>query len=112
LERKWWIFIAVGVGAFMGAIGTSVVNIVLPVVSSDFGVDVSTIEWVITVYLLVVSGLLLSFGRLGDLRGHKVVYVAGFVLFLVAAPLCGFAQNAPTLIAARAASVWRGDGFF
>ena len=102
MERKWLIFIAVGVGAFMGAIGTSVVNIVLPVVSNDFSVDVSTIEWVITVYLLVVSGLLLSFGRLGDLRGHKVVYVWGFVIFTLASPLCGFAQNAPMLIAARA----------
>ena len=102
MERKWLIFIAVGVGAFMGAIGTSVVNIVLPVVSNDFGVDVSTIEWVITVYLLVVSGLLLSFGRLGDLRGHKVVCVWGLVIFTLSSPICGFAQNAPMLIAARA----------
>jgi EmrB/QacA subfamily drug resistance transporter len=52
--------------------------------------------------LLIVSGLLLSFGRLGDLRGHKIVYVSGFVIFLIAAPLCGLAQNAPMLIAARA----------
>ncbi|MCI0476918.1 MAG: MFS transporter [Anaerolineales bacterium] len=102
MKTKWWIFLSVGVGAFMSAIGVSVINIVLPVVSTDFGVDVSTIEWVITVYLLIVSGLLLSFGRLGDLRGHKIVYVSGFVIFLIAAPLCGFAQNAPMLIAARA----------
>jgi len=102
LERKWWILIAVGVGAFMSAIGTSVVNIVLPVVSRDFGVAVSTIEWVITTYLLIVSGLLLSFGRLGDLRGHKAVYVLGFMIFTVASPLCGVSPNALALIAARA----------
>jgi EmrB/QacA subfamily drug resistance transporter len=102
LERKWWILIAVGVGAFMSAIGTSVVNIVLPVVSRDFGVDVSTIEWVITTYLIIVSGLLLSFGRLGDLRGHKAVYVLGFMIFTVASPLCGVSPNALALIAARA----------
>jgi len=99
LERKWWIFIAVGVGAFMSAIGTSVVNIVLPVVSRDFGVAVSTIEWVITTYLIIVSGLLLSFGRLGDLRGHKAVYVLGFMIFTVASPLCGVSPNALALIA-------------
>ena len=102
MERKWWILIAVGVGAFMSAIGTSVVNIVLPVVSRDFGVAVSTIEWVITTYLIIVSGLLLSFGRLGDLRGHKAVYVLGFMIFTVASPLCGVSPNALALIAARA----------
>ena len=102
MERKWWIFIAVGVGSFMSAIGVSVVNIVLPIVSQDFGVDVSTIEWVITVYLLIVSGLLLSFGRLGDLRGHKVVTVWGFAVFTLASPLCGLSSNEFALIAARA----------
>jgi EmrB/QacA subfamily drug resistance transporter len=101
VERKW-IFLSVGVGALMSAIGVSVVNIVLPVVSHDFGVDVSTIEWVITVYLLIVSGLLLSFGRLGDLRGHKIVYLTGLTILVFASPLCGLAQNAPMLIATRA----------
>lgn len=102
MQPKWWILLSVGVGAFMGAIGTSVVNIVLPIVSRDFGVSVSTIEWVITVYLLIVSGLLLSFGRWGDLRGHKIVYLTGLSIIVFTAPLCGLAQNAPMLIAARA----------
>jgi len=101
VERKW-IFLSVGVGALMSAIGVSVVNIVLPIVSREFGVSVSTIEWVITVYLLIVSGLLLSFGRLGDLRGHKVVYLTGLTILVFASPLCGLAQNAPMLIATRA----------
>lgn len=86
----------------MSAIGASVINVVLPVMSQDFGVDVSTIEWVITVYLLIVSGLLLSFGRLGDLRGHQVVTVWGFAIFTLALPLCGLSPNEMALIAARA----------
>lgn len=102
MQHKWWIFLPVGIGAFMGAIGTSVVNIVLPIVSRDFGVSVSTIEWVITVYLLIVSGLLLSFGRLGDLYGHKVIYLIGLAIVVFSVPLCGLAQNVPMLIAARA----------
>jgi MFS family permease len=65
--------LAVGTGSFMTALDSSVVNIILPVVSRAFKTDVATVEWVVTVYLLVVSGLLLSFGRLGDLRGHKPV---------------------------------------
>jgi hypothetical protein len=73
LERKWWILFAIGAGTFMSALDGSVVNAVLPVIRQNYGSDVATIQWVVTIYLLVVSGLLLSVGRLGDMRGHKVV---------------------------------------
>lgn len=112
LEAKWLIFLAVGLGAFMSAIASSVVNIVLPVVSQDFGVDLATIEWVVTVYLLIVSGLLLSFGRLGDMRGHKSVYIWGFVIFATGAFLCGLAPNALTLIGLRAIQALGGAMLF
>jgi EmrB/QacA subfamily drug resistance transporter len=101
VERKWWILIAIGVGTFMSALDGSVVNIVLPVVRSAFHTDVAAVEWVITVYLLIVSGLLLSVGRLGDLRGHKRVYVAGFVGFLAGSALCGMAPSVAWLVAFR-----------
>ncbi len=74
MDPKWWVLLAVGTGTFMSALDGSVVNLVLPVVTRAFATDVATIEWVVTTYPLVVSGLLLSFGRLGDLRGHKRVY--------------------------------------
>ncbi|MEJ2302020.1 MAG: MFS transporter [Anaerolineales bacterium] len=93
--------IAVGTGTFMSALDTSVVNTVLPVISGDFGTDVATIEWVVTVYLLVVSGLLLSFGRLGDMRGHKPVYLLGFIIFISGSALCGFAPSEGALIGFR-----------
>ena len=102
MDRKWWVLLAVGIGTFMSALDTSVVNIVLPVVSRDFVSDVATIEWVVTIYLLVVSGLLLSFGRLGDLRGNKPIYVLGFVLFITGSALAGLAPNEFALIGFRA----------
>lgn len=102
IEIKWWILLAVGVGGFMSALDSSVVNIILPVVSATFKSDVATVEWVVTVYLLLVSGLLLSFGRLGDLRGHKLVYLSGFGIFIASSALCGFAPTVIVLIAARA----------
>jgi EmrB/QacA subfamily drug resistance transporter len=101
LDRKWWVLIAVGVGSFMTALDGSVVNTILPIVSRAFGAGVATIEWVVTVYLLVVSGLLLSFGRLGDMRGHKPVYVSGFVLFVLGSALSGLAPSAEILIVSR-----------
>ncbi len=102
VEGKWWVLLAVGAGTFMTALDGSVANIVLPVVSRAFKSDVATVEWVVTIYLLVVSGLLLSFGRLGDMRGHKSVYVSGFWVFVVSSALCGLAPTAIALIAFRA----------
>src|SRR3990172_5720276 len=88
-------------GTFMSALDGSVVNTVLPVLNQAFGSDVATIEWVVTVYLLIVSGLLLSVGRLGDLRGHKKVYLTGFAIFILASTLNGQAPSAVSLIVTR-----------
>jgi EmrB/QacA subfamily drug resistance transporter len=79
-----------------------VVNTTLPVIKDYFRTDVATIQWVVTTYLLVVSGLLLSVGRLGDLRGNKSTYVSGFAIFVIGSALCGLAPSPLFLIAARA----------
>jgi EmrB/QacA subfamily drug resistance transporter len=102
IDRKWLVLLAVGIGTFMSALDGSVVNTTLPVVRRAFGSDVATVEWVVTVYLLVVSGLLLSFGRLGDLRGHKIMYVSGFAVFVGSSALCGLAPSVEALIVFRA----------
>ena len=95
----------------MSALDGSVVNTLLPVISRSFSpqsssglasAEVAQVEWVVTIYLLVLSGLLLSFGRLGDLRGHKMVYNTGFAIFLVSSALCGLAPSVNALIVFRA----------
>jgi EmrB/QacA subfamily drug resistance transporter len=102
LSQKWWVLLSVGIGTFMTALDTSVVNTVLPVISKSLGAEISSVEWVVTIYLLILSGLLLSFGRLGDMRGHKTVYIFGFIVFLVSSMLCGLATNVRLLIIFRA----------
>jgi EmrB/QacA subfamily drug resistance transporter len=101
IDRKWLVLIAIGTGSFMAALDGSVVNTILPVLRDTFNSNVATIEWVVTVYLLVLSGLLLSFGRLGDLRGHRSIYVWGFGIFIASSALCGLAWSATMLIAFR-----------
>src|SRR5512139_3476622 len=101
IDRVWLILIAIGTGSFMSALDASVVNTVLPIVRDAFKSDVATIEWVVTIYLLVLSGLLLTFGRLGDLRGHKSVYIWGFVIFVVSSALCGAAWAPLVLVIFR-----------
>jgi len=86
----------------MSALDGSVVNTILPVIQQAFKSEIATVEWTVTIYLLVVSGLLLTFGRLGDMRGHKMMYIAGFAIFVASSALCGLAGSPMVLIFFRA----------
>lgn len=100
--NKWLVFSLVAVGVFMSTLDSSIVNIALPVIMKDFSVSLSVIEWVPMIYLLTVSSLLLTFGRLSDIRGKRQVYCFGFVIFSLGSLFCGMAGKAGGLIAARA----------
>ena len=100
-RARWLVLATVGIGTFMSALDGSVVNTLLPVLSHALQTSIAGIEWVTTVYLLVISGLLLSVGRAGDLYGHKRLFVAGFALFVVGSALCGVASSARVLVAMR-----------
>jgi EmrB/QacA subfamily drug resistance transporter len=99
---KYWVLFSIGVGNLMSTMDASIVNTLLPEMAVSLHASIAAIEWVMTIYLLVVSGLLLAFGRLGDLQGHKNVYVAGYAVFLVSSAMCGFAPNVHWLIFSRA----------
>jgi EmrB/QacA subfamily drug resistance transporter len=101
IDPKWWVLLAVGTGSFMAALDGSVVNTILPVIKNAFHSNVAAVEWVVTVYLLVLSGLLLTFGRLGDLRGHKSIYVWGFGIFILGSAMSGAAPSTTLLIIFR-----------
>ncbi|GAB4261356.1 MFS transporter [Thermincola ferriacetica] len=100
-SRRFQVLIAVAVGTFMGPLDSSVVNIALPSIRSYFQVSFSSVEWVVMAYLLIISSLLLTFGRLGDLYGHKRIYIWGFVVFTIGSLLCGLAPSIGFLIAFR-----------
>ena len=96
------ILFAVAVGTFMGPLDSSVVNIALPSIKAYFHTSFATVEWVIMAYLLIISSLLLTYGRLGDLYGHKRIYITGFALFTAGSLLCGVAPTVMLLILFRA----------
>ena len=100
-SHRWLVLTTVGLGTFMSALDGSVVNTLLPVLSEALHTSIAGIEWVATIYLLVISGLLLSVGRAGDLFGHKRLFLGGFALFVVGSALCGLANSAHALIALR-----------
>ncbi|MDA3799908.1 MAG: MFS transporter [Kiritimatiellae bacterium] len=101
IETKWLVLLAIGLGTFMSALDASIVNAILPVLADIFHTGVASIEWVVTVYLLVVSGLLLTVGRLGDLHGNKKTYITGFFIFLIGSLSAGFSPSEAYLIGSR-----------
>jgi EmrB/QacA subfamily drug resistance transporter len=99
---KWRILLAVMVGTFIAPLDASIVNTILPSFTSIFHADISLVQWIPTVYLLVICCLILMFGRLGDMVGHKVIYLAGVGGFAVTSLFCGFSENIWMLIIFRA----------
>jgi EmrB/QacA subfamily drug resistance transporter len=101
-DRKWGVLFSIGAGTFMTALDTSVVNTVLPVINQDYHTSIATVEWVVIIYLLSVSGLLPIFGRLGDIKGHKTIYISGFFLFILSSLFCTYSPTVHWLILSRA----------
>jgi EmrB/QacA subfamily drug resistance transporter len=101
MERKWLILTSVSLGSLMATLDGSIVNIALPAIQTDFRVDLTTVEWVVVAYLLVIGSLLLPFGRLGEVLTFKRVYLVGFAVFTLASICCGASPNVSALVGFR-----------
>jgi EmrB/QacA subfamily drug resistance transporter len=100
-RNRWLILTFVGIGTFMGALDTFVVNVAIPSLRTDLGASPSEAELVVTSYALTYAVLLITGGRLGDLFGRVRVYLIGMVVFTAASALCAVAPNPAFLIGAR-----------
>jgi EmrB/QacA subfamily drug resistance transporter len=100
-SRKWYVMAAVAMGVFLATIDGSIVNVALPTLINAFGTDFAVVQWVVLAYLLTVTTLMLSMGRLGDMIGKKPLYTAGFVIFTVGSVLCGLSPTIYWLIGFR-----------
>jgi EmrB/QacA subfamily drug resistance transporter len=80
---------------------TTIVNVAIPAMSAGLNTTLDQILWVLNAYILVYAVLLITSGRLGDLYGQRNLFAIGLAVFTVASALCGFAQDANQLIAAR-----------
>ena len=100
-HRKWYVMAAIAIGIFMATIDGSIVNVALPTLVKDLNTNLSIIQWVVLVYLLTLSTLLLSVGRLADIKGKKRIYTSGFVIFTLGSLFCGLSSNVNWLIISR-----------
>ena len=85
-------------GTFMATLDSSIVNIGLPTLTKEFATSLSSVKWVVVVYLLAISCLLLPAGRISDQLGRKRTFILGFSVFAIGSLLCGLAPSIPALI--------------
>ena len=100
------LIISISLASFMSALDGTIVNIALPTISRGFDISTSTVSWVSTIYLLVMAGCVLIFGKLSDGIGFKKVFLSGFVIFTIGSFSCGLLPDLlssfPVLIGSRA----------
>ncbi len=103
LEKSRWVALAVlCLGALMIVLDTTIVNVALPSIRESLGFSAANLAWVVNAYILTFGGFLLLGGRLGDLFGHRKLFIIGILIFTLASLACGVADTQWFLIVARA----------
>jgi MFS family permease len=100
--RRWLILATVGIAQLMVVLDGTIVNIALPSAQKSLGFSTVDRQWVVTAYALAFGSLLLFGGRLGDLIGRKITFLAGLIGFAAASAAGGAATSFTMLVAARA----------
>ena len=101
-RKRWLALMVLCLGVLMIVLDTTIVNVALPSIRTDLGFSETSLVWVVNAYMLTFGGFLLLGGRLGDLYGHRKLFLLGIILFTLASAACGLANTQALLIAARA----------
>jgi EmrB/QacA subfamily drug resistance transporter len=101
-RTRWFALIVLCLGTLMIVLDTTIVNVALPSIRADLGFSQTSLAWVVNAYLLTFGGFLLLGGRLGDLYGHRRLFISGIALFTLASLCCGLATSQGFLETARA----------
>src|SRR3954462_15556169 len=88
-RKRWLALFVLCLGNLMIVLDTTIVNVALPSIRADLGFSESSLAWVVNAYLLTFGGFLLLGGRLGDLFGHRRMFLIGIASFTAASVACG-----------------------
>ncbi|MFA5113905.1 MAG: MFS transporter [Candidatus Margulisiibacteriota bacterium] len=100
-RQQFWLIAIISAISFLITLDYNSLNISLPSIANSFGVKVGVVSWLPTLYLLTITGTLLGFGKLGDMKGYKLVLCLGLGLFALGGLACALAPTFPALLAAR-----------
>ena len=101
-RQRWLALYVLCLGSLMIVLDATIVNVALPSIREDLGFSETSLAWVVNAYLLTYGGLLLLGGRLGDLYGHRRLFIYGITLFTLSSLVCGLSGSQGFLVAARA----------
>jgi EmrB/QacA subfamily drug resistance transporter len=102
VSKRWIALYVLCLASLMIVLDMTIVNVALPSIKNDLGFSETSLAWVVNAYLLTYGGCLLLGGRLGDLLGHRLLFLVGIILFTLASLACGTATDKAFLVAARA----------
>lgn len=97
-----WALVSLSLSMLLSALGTSIANVGLPTLAQVFSASFQEVQWIVLAYLLAITTLIVSVGRLGDIIGRRRLLLSGIFLFTLASVLCGVAPTLWLLIGARA----------
>src|SRR5881398_3638637 len=100
-RRRWLALYVLCLASLMIVLDVTIVGVALPSIREDLGFSETSLAWVVNGYLLTYGGFLLLGGRLGDLFGHRRLFILGISTFTVASLACGLATTQWALVAAR-----------
>jgi EmrB/QacA subfamily drug resistance transporter len=112
MERKWWTLLLVSIATFMLLLDVTIVNVALPDIQRELNASLSSLQWVIDAYSLMLAAFLLTAGSLGDRLGRRRVFTIGFGIFTFASFLCGISSDPTLLNLARGLQGIGGAGMF
>jgi EmrB/QacA subfamily drug resistance transporter len=112
VERKWWTLVLVSIATFMLLLDVTVVNVALPDIQRELHASLSSLQWVVDAYSLMLAAFLLTAGSLGDRLGRRRVFTIGFGIFTFASFLCGISSDPTLLNLARGLQGIGGAGMF
>src|SRR5918994_7918781 len=98
-----WALASLSLSMLLASLGTSIANVALPTLAQAFTASFQEVQWIVLAYLLAITTLIVSVGRLGDIAGRQPLLLAGVFLFTAASVVCGVAPRLWLLIVARAA---------
>ncbi len=101
-RTRWFALLVLCAGDLMIVLDSTIVNVALPSIQADLGFSGPSLAWVVNAYLLTFGGFLLLGGRLGDLFGHRRLFLIGISFFTAASIACGLSTTQGLLVAARA----------
>ena len=100
-SRRFWFILSLSLVHLLLGLDINIVSVSLPTIAEHFGVNAGVVSRVVWIYFLILTCFLMGFGKLGDLKGFKKIYLAGISIFTISSFLCGISFDFNALVAFR-----------